>query len=271
MIIKGIVFGVLYWGIACGVVYAGICLIQKYDKGNWNIPIKRSIVFIVFAGISSMLIVYVSNIRCSNVSDDKTCNEVRNAINIGKTRNDLCSDINSDNTRKGAHNVICSNIFSKDEADGILLSIVAGCLLFACLTDSKNYEVFQFTWWIGGAAGGILLCRSVTMYRTWVWNKECLLSLAIYIFLQEMLFAKMYGRADCHAFVVCAVVECAFGMKLREYLWQMLFAFGGLAVVQAFRHNINRKGNLKEPVAFLPYVTFSFWTILVTIQSHANL
>lgn len=129
------------------------------------------------------------------------------------------------------------------------LSVLAGCLIFACITDYKIYEVYGFVWWIGGACG-ILAMRGGT---------GNIPELVFFCFLQEIFFCRFYGRADCHAFGICAMVQCGMGMGLREYLFHMLFAFCGLAVIQFLGRNINRKGNLKQPVAFLPYITVSFW------------
>lgn len=148
-----------------------------------------------------------------------------------------------------------------------LLSVIAGCLLFACLTDCKTCEVFEFTWWIAGTVGVIMLLQQYfldfqkSQYGAFGVLQK-LVPFFIYIVLQEFFFCKFYGRADCHAFVVCAMVECALGMGALEYLIHMLIAFGCLAIVQMLRHNINHCGNLKQPVAFLPYITFSFWVLL---------
>lgn len=133
--------------------------------------------------------------------------------------------------------------------EAVELSVVAGCLIFACITDCKVCEVYRFVWWIAGGCGVFCLQQ----------NKENIPELVFFCLLQEIFFCWFYGRADCHAFVICAMVQFGMGMGLREYLIHMLLAFGGLAVIQLFRNNINGKGNLKQPVAFLPYITVSFW------------
>ncbi len=148
-----------------------------------------------------------------------------------------------------------------------LLTVLAGCLLFACVTDCQSCQVFAFTWWGAGAAGGILLYQSLAgehggMQMFTAANSSRLASLFLYIFLQEIFFSRFYGRADCHAFVVCAVAECSLGMGMTQYLLHMALAFGALTIVQGFRGNINSGGNLKQPVAFLPYITISFWVLL---------
>lgn len=165
---------------------------------------------------------------------------------------------------------------NRNSMENLLLSVFAGCLLFACITDVHFYQVYQITWWIGGAAGvGLLFLQMYSTFgqeylnftRIYLhtevadWGK-CLLSLVLYGVLQEYFFCKMYGRADCHGFLVCAVVECALGGTLKTYLFQMLLAIAFLTLVQLFHKNINRKGNLITPVPFLPYITLSFWVVI---------
>lgn len=129
-----------------------------------------------------------------------------------------------------------------------LLSVIFACLLFATVTDIETQMVYDYTWWIAGAAIAVMLyiarpCR------------ENIIELLLFILLQEFFFALFYGRADCHAFAVCAALEGCFGMGMREYLVHMLLSFMILAVVQLVRGNVGRNGNLKIPVAFLPYIT----------------
>lgn len=138
----------------------------------------------------------------------------------------------------------------------LLMAVFGGCLLLACITDYKTCEVYQFTWWIAGTAGLIILVQYLMLNEA---EKPDLLMLLVYCLLQEFFFCKFYGRADCHAFAVCAMVAYGIGMDLMDCLIHMLLAFSGLALVQLFCRNINRKGNLKRPVAFLPYITIAFW------------
>lgn len=134
----------------------------------------------------------------------------------------------------------------------LLLAAFTGCMVAACIMDLECCMIYNYVWWIGGVVGIAFLCLRVPNVK----------ELLVYVLLQETLFAGMYGRADCHAFVVCAMVEAAYGMGMREYLIHMLLAFGLLAVVQGVRRNIGKDGNLKQPVAFLPYITVSFWVIM---------
>lgn len=139
----------------------------------------------------------------------------------------------------------------------LLWFVLAASLLFACATDCKSCEVYNFTWWIGGAAALLLLAGNRDNI-----SAMNLIQLLFFIALQLLFFSKMYGRADCYAFSVCAVAETAVGMLLAEYLFHMLIAFAFLAIVQGVRCNIARNGNLKRPVPFLPYIMLAFWTLL---------
>jgi len=140
---------------------------------------------------------------------------------------------------------------------GVLLGVIALCLLFACITDCRSCQVYNVTWWAAGAAAVILLLqkRAVAMV-------QFLPELGFFVLLQLLVFPKMYGRADCYALSICAVAETAAGLSLTGYLIHMLLSFILLAFVQAFRHNIDRRGNLRRPVPFLPYITLAFWALL---------
>lgn len=133
----------------------------------------------------------------------------------------------------------------------LCLSLLAGCLMISCITDLLTFQVYNFVWWFGGiGAGCMMLCTKEYGNIT---------ALFFFCLLQQLFFSRMYGRADCHAFCVCAAAECALGMGAVGYLVHMLLAYILLAAVQGVRRNIGRKGNLKVPVAFLPYITLSFW------------
>lgn len=138
----------------------------------------------------------------------------------------------------------------------LLLGIAAACLLAACVMDVETHLIYDYVWWISGAAALLLLVFSGNCKTVW---RDVL----CFILLQQLLFGKMYGRADCHAFSVCAIIEGAFAMKMQDYLMHMLIAFCILAAVQLVRGNVGRGGNLKAPIPFLPYIALSFWSLLL--------
>ena len=139
----------------------------------------------------------------------------------------------------------------------ILWGITALCYIIACVQDLRTCRVVNLLWWISGAAGTVLLL----LQRNGRIG-EALPGLLFFICLQQFLFSRMYGRADCHAFSVCALPLASLVVGLRGYLEQMLLAFLFLAIVQFFRKNIAENGNLKRPVPFLPYITLAFFLVV---------
>lgn len=148
----------------------------------------------------------------------------------------------------------------------LLLGIFAGCLSFASVTDWKTCEVFQFTWWVACVVTLLLMGRKILQLHL---IKELVVDfilLLFYVVVQELFFCKMYGRADCHAFVACAAAGFAVGMDVRGYFLHMTLAFCILIVVQFMRHNVESFLQLKDSVAFLPYITISFWVTIVFLN-----
>jgi len=147
-----------------------------------------------------------------------------------------------------------------------LMGIFAGSLLLACITDSFLYQVHFFAWWIGAVAG-IWLWVAVwngSMKSSSVWSS--LGELLVFGVLQYGVFDRTYGRADCHAFFTCALVETALGAGMEMYLMQMILAYLLLIPVQLGRRNITKRGRLQCPVPFLPYINISFWLTLECID-----
>lgn len=145
-----------------------------------------------------------------------------------------------------------------DIFDSLLLEVLAGALLFACITDVMCCEAYQFTWWIAGSACILLwVSRGISVISVQA------LAFLCYLLLQELVFHRFYGRADCHAFAVCAAAGCALSMDMSWYFLHMTISFLLLTALQAFRRNIGRGGRLKRPVAFIPYIVVSFWMELI--------
>lgn len=159
----------------------------------------------------------------------------------------------------------------------------------SCVILSLWIEVFLSHWGVGGklACGGLaayLLLASVMDLQicmvydflsvfgfiggVWVlWRiqprKEQLIALFFFWILQYFFFMKMYGKADGIAFCICALFESCYGVGMLTYLLHMLAAYCVLGVIQGLKHNINKQGNLKQPVPFLPYITGTVWFFLL--------
>ncbi len=141
-----------------------------------------------------------------------------------------------------------------DMTGQLACGILAAYLLIGSVTDLQTYEVYDFLPVVTAAAGAGLLWLSGD------WRPKG--SLLVYFFIQIVLFRRMYGKADVYAFLVCALFESRFVDGLITYLWHMALTFLLLAAVQAGKGNIDRRGNLKRPVALMPYIAVTVWCFL---------
>ena len=133
--------------------------------------------------------------------------------------------------------------------------VLASYLLVATITDIQTYEVYDFLHIIGAFSGmAILIKRGVSLGN---WQ-----GLILFIGMQIIIFGRLYGLADCMGFCVCAIYISIRNPSTLMYLFHMALAFCMLGIVQGIKRNINGRGNLKKPVAFFPYITFSIWFFL---------
>lgn len=152
--------------------------------------------------------------------------------------------------------------------EAVFLGMFIITLGYAVWEDIHYQCVRRLVWWINGCSA--LLLFQVRMSSRWevTWYGFAE-EIVPYWCLQFLIFSKMYGRADCHAFVCCAVALSSFGGGMREYLVHMLCSVILLGIVQAVRKNINRQGNLYEPVAFIPYITMG-WSVVMGFLMYRN-
>lgn len=157
-------------------------------------------------------------------------------------------------------------MFAGDSPDceKLLWAVIGGSLLLACVTDSLICQVYNFTWWISLAAAlALLWCRRNVLMESGFICSDMLGGMLIFVGMQLLLGGYIYGCADSYAFCACALAETALGISAAGFLTHMLLAYLLLFAVQLFRRNLNRKGNLREPVPFLPYITAAFWMTLI--------
>ena len=142
----------------------------------------------------------------------------------------------------------------------MLLIIVFSFFLWATIEDAKCRQVHRFLWWHAGAAGLALLVLRQGFSAPEIGE------LVFFGALQYLLFAKMYGKADCHAFSCSSILLSAYGGGLKTFLIHMLLTIAFLGFVQHRKGNVNRDGNLYCPVAMLPYIMPALllvWTLLL--------
>lgn len=144
--------------------------------------------------------------------------------------------------------------------------MVAGLIVFAIgmglatIMDMREQMVYRYVWLICtvGVFGVLLGNAKGSAWSDMPWGE-----LVFFVLLQQFFFAKFYGRADCHAFSVCAGLLFALECGLKDYLIHMLLVFGMLLLFQSVKGNVQRNGQLKKPVALIPYITT---TLLVWVD-----
>jgi GNAT superfamily N-acetyltransferase len=138
-----------------------------------------------------------------------------------------------------------------------LSCVFCACLAAAAVSDWQTGTVHDFLLLAAAACGAGLLL----WYRPgWGIAAE----LAVFLAAQALLFRRMYGMADVLAFGAFALCQAAAGKGLPAHLLHMGVAFLLLAAVQGCRKNIGRGGDLKEPVALVPYIAVAAWLLLAT-------
>ena len=135
-------------------------------------------------------------------------------------------------------------------------AFLAGGLTAAAYMDNRDCWVYNYVWWW-------CLPWAAILGLTEDGEGKNVIAVLLFIGLQQLFFSKLYGRADCHAFSVCALAECGNRAGMLFYLEHMLSAVLLLALVQLIAGNVSRSGRLRTPQPFIPYITASFWGILL--------
>ncbi len=141
-------------------------------------------------------------------------------------------------------------------AECVLLLLVLVFLHMAADEDGEYQQVHRYLWLLSGTAGFFLLVLRCGLAGPVLWE------LLLYGVIQYVLFARFYGKADCHCFCVTAIAFAAYGGGMVAFLTHMLLTICLLAFIQLFKRNVNRKGNLRKPVAMIPYIFTTFLPIL---------
>ncbi len=135
------------------------------------------------------------------------------------------------------------------------LTLFCSSMVAACVMDLREQMVYRFVWLIAGAAAGLLIV--IRSMKTG-FEIGMFLALVLFVGLQQLLFPFFYGRADCHAFCVCAALMWSMGLGFKDWVMHMLITFLGLLAVQLLHRNIEYNGKLKKPVPLIPYITVAF-------------
>jgi len=142
--------------------------------------------------------------------------------------------------------------FTENRLLWMVLHVYFLCCSCTDYLTCQVYDVFQY---VGLAASSVLLFKGEA--DIWIG-----FSVLLFALLQYFLFMKLYGAADGMAFLVAALAEASLGCDMTGYLLHMILAYLMLSLCQITKGNIGRKGTLKTPVPFLPYIMVSFWILL---------
>ena len=149
----------------------------------------------------------------------------------------------------------------------VCFCILWGCLLAACVMDGKEKQVYRFVWKLAGialtgyAAFGLAGVKDFSVEIVLLQN-SCIEYL-IFVLLQQGLFSKLYGKADCYAFSLCGGAWIIKGDVFSRCVIHMAISFCLMTIVQLFRQNVTGAGRLKQPVPMIPYITAGFAVCLL--------
>lgn len=146
----------------------------------------------------------------------------------------------------GAGYIVCCH-GEGQAALGIGYLVLSIYLTVCVVTDRQTCMVYDFLQLPAAAAGAVMA----------LWRPlppESGAGLIVFALLQYLVFMRLYGKGDGMAFQICGLYIVSGGGDFETLLLHMAAAFGLLGIVQFFRGNINKRGNLKTPVPFLPYI-----------------
>ena len=238
-------------GILVGVTEYLLLLVGRRDK-EWNIYLgSRGKIFLALADIASCFLLYpVYPVRSMDFlcPADFLHSMYLSSVHLSSVR--LYFEYPSAERSQAATGLA-------------LLCVVQGCMITACIMDLKEKMVYRYVWAAGGlAVAGLFFWRvfgEVFLEQNAALLMPYMVELLLLILLQQLLFSKMYGRADCHAFCVCGAVFLALGGSLDDHVMHMAVTFALLLIVQVCAGNVTWKGQLRKPVPMMPYITAGFW------------
>lgn len=158
-----------------------------------------------------------------------------------------------------------SFVFSKGYV--ICFGAFWGCLLAACVMDQKEQKVYRFVWLaagiaVSGCVASVLCMAGEYPILPGIFKTSCL-ELLLFVLLQQGLFSRMYGKADCYCFSVCGAVWLVKGAVFDRCVIHMAVSFGLLTIVQLLRRNVTYGGRLKQSVPMVPYITIGFGICII--------
>jgi prepilin signal peptidase PulO-like enzyme (type II secretory pathway) len=145
----------------------------------------------------------------------------------------------------------------------VCLMVLAMSLIAASVCDIRTHTVPDLIWWVASLDILALLivrygCGEAPSDSDAMNAAGRLLEALFIIFIQERVMSRYYGRADSHAFSCCALYFAVCGTCLEAHILHMTLSLISLTAIQLLCHNINRRGRLKQPAPFIPYISITF-------------
>ena len=135
--------------------------------------------------------------------------------------------------------------------------LVWGIYLLTCsITDQLTFYVYSFLHYPTLLAG-ILYWYTMDVTADAGW------AILFYGLVHLLLFSKLFGRGDSLVYVISAFFLTGPWDNALRYLCHMALTFALLGVISLLKGNINKRGNLKHPVALVPYIMVAAWMCLI--------
>lgn len=148
--------------------------------------------------------------------------------------------------------VTCPVICDRSWVVQILFHMFLGCLHAAWMMDAESQLVHRYVWVVAVGIAGLFVWNCGEM------SLQGLVPLGIFWGLQQLGFSKFYGRADCHAFSVCALLLIGLGGAFFDLVMHMFVTFLLILYLQKIQGNLVGLGQFKKPIAMIPYIDMGF-------------
>lgn len=130
-------------------------------------------------------------------------------------------------------------------------------LVCAAIMDYKYHEVYDYFWIVIIVIAFIirLIFTELTLWEV--------LSLMIYVVMQEAVMCHGYGKADCHAFCSCAMLIGIYHMTLEYFILHMFITVVIMTIHQLAKKNVSINGRLKQEIPMIPYIVVAYFAVMM--------
>ena len=135
-----------------------------------------------------------------------------------------------------------------------------GGQICAALMDAKDMEVADiYHIWSFVSVAPLILLGFLAKFSLW--------NVVIFVLIQFVFrFFNAYAESDVFAFILMSLLVYTLGGTLVVMVAAQLVAYVYIFIPNLIRGNVNKKGNLKEVKAFIPYIYLAESTILCILS-----